>query len=606
MKAAMNKFEAAFGEWVVRQRWWVIIATVLIVVVAASGVRFLTINNDTRVFFSEENPQLQALETLENTYNKINSVLFAIAPKDGTVFTRETLAAVEALTEAAWQMPYSSRVNSVSNFQHTRAENDDLIVEDLVQNAMRLSEADLERIEQIALAEPVLVNNLISPSGHVTGVYIEVILPEKSLEEVPEVAAFARKLADDFRAKYPAIDIYLTGGVMSDNAFGEASQDDMATLIPLMFLTLIVVVGISLRSFVGTLTTLVIVAISMVTGMGLAGWMRISITSASVNAPTIILTLAVADSVHILATIFHQIHSGKTKYQAIAESLRINLQPVFLTSATTAIGFLSMNFTDVPPFRDLGNIVAMGVMAAFLFSVVFLPAPVAVLPVRLKPKAASGVGACDRLVRFVIDRPEKVGMLWGTLAIVVALTAGSLRIELNEDFLKYFDESYDFRRATDFVQENLSGFDVIEYSLESGETGGINNPEYLASVDAFADWYRRQPKVVHVNAITETMKRLNKSMHGDDAAWYRIPEQRDLTAQYQQHAGRIVWGAGADFRFADSRVAQRQAWAVEPDPEPGADIRGFRRLGHICRASGAGLVNHRLDGIAVFFTADVF
>jgi predicted RND superfamily exporter protein len=508
----MSKFERIFGHFVVKQRWWIIMATVLGVLAAASGVRFLTISNDTRVFFSEKNPQLQALEALENTYSKDNNVLFVIAPKNADVFTRNTLAAIEKMTEASWQMPYSSRVDSLSNFQHTRAEEDDLIVEDLVQNAKSLSDVDLERIKQIALSEPLLINRIISPTGHVTGVNVTIMLPGQSLEEVPQVAAFARRMADDFRRNTRDIDIYLTGGLMSDNAFGEAGANDMSTLVPAMFFILIILVGISLRAFTGTLGTLIIILISMVTGMGLAGWLDITLTPASVNAPLIILALAVADSVHILVTMFHQMRLGRTKHEAIAESLRVNLQPVFLTSITTVIGFLTMNFSDAPPFRDLGNIVAMGVTAAFVYSVLFLPSLLAVLPVRVKPRVDTvECHSCNRLANFVIQRRN---------------------LELDDNWIKYFDKSYDIRKATDFAEENLTGFHAIEYSLDSGETGGINNPKYLVILEKFARWYRQQPRVVNVNTIAETVKRLNKNMHADDESFYRIPEQRELAAQY--------------------------------------------------------------------------
>jgi len=527
----VNRLETEFGKWVVRYRWWILVGALMAAFAAASGMRFLTINNDTRVFFSAKNPQLQALQAFEDTYSKDNSVFFAVAPQDGRVFTLETLGALEELTEACWKMPYSSRVDSIVNFQHTRAEEDDLIVEDLVRDAGALSDTDLQRIEQIALSEPLLVRSLVSPSGHVAGVNVTVMLPGKSLAEVPEVSAFARKLAADLRLTHLGIDVYLIGSVISDNAFGEASQKDMSTVIPVMFVVLLLIVGLSLRSFVGTLATLTVIIVSMATGLGLAGWLRISITAASVNAPTLILTLAVADSVHLLSTIFRQMRLGKSKHEAIAESLRVNLQAVFLTSATTAVGFLSMNFSDAPPFRDLGNIVAIGVMAAFFYSVLLLPALVAVLPVRVKPlPELTDRACCGGLANLVVRRPRLV--FWGTLAVIATLSAGILRIELNETFYKYFDKSYPYRQASDFVLENLRGLDAIEYSLESGEPGGINNPEYLGKVEAFANWYRQQPKVSHVSAITDTMKRLNKNMHGDDESWYRIPEQRDLAAQY--------------------------------------------------------------------------
>ncbi|MBN2314344.1 MAG: MMPL family transporter [Sedimentisphaerales bacterium] len=526
----MSRFEAIFGRWVVQHRWWMIGATVLVVLATSGGMRFLTVNNNTRVFFSEGNPQLKALEALENMFSKDNDIFFAIAPKDGSVFTRESLEAVEELTELSWQMPHSSRVNSITNFQHTRSEQDDLIVENLVEDAAGLSDGDLERIKAIALSEPLLVNSLISPSGHVTGVNVTILLPRESQKEVPEIAAYARGLADTMCATYPGIDIYLTGGIMIDYTFGQTSERDVKILIPLMFLTLVVLVGLSLRSFWGTLSVLVIILISMVTGLGLAGWLGISLNAASIGAPVLILTLAVADSIHILATMFHLMRLGKPRREAIAEALRMNLHAVFLTSITTVIGFLSMNFSEAPPFRDLGNIVAMGVTAAFAYSVLFLPALLAVLPVRIASRPDEAERHCDRLARFVLQRHKTV--FWGMLVVTGVLAVGIFHIELNDNFLMYFDDSFEFRRATDFVIDNLAGWDVLEYSLKSAEPGGINDPEYLATVEAFANWYREQPKVVHVLSITDTLKRLNKNMHGDDPAYFRVPEQRELAAQY--------------------------------------------------------------------------
>jgi predicted RND superfamily exporter protein len=189
-----------------------------------------------------------------------------------------------------------------------------------------------------------------------------------------------------------------------------------------------------------------------------------------------------------------------------------------------------MNFSDAPPFRDLGNIVAMGVMAAFIFSVFSLPAIMAVLPLRTGQKTSAGCDSCNLLADFVIKRRKLV--FRGILVVIVALTAGVLKIEFNDNFVTYFDKSYKIRTATDFMQENMAGFDRIEYSLESGETGGINAPGYLTTIEKFASWYRGQPKVVHVETIIDTMKRLNKNMHGNDVSYYRVPGQRDLAAQY--------------------------------------------------------------------------
>lgn len=530
MEKTIKWFETILGGWVIRHRWWIIFISLFAVIAAASGSRFLTISNDTRVFFSEENPQLQALEAMENTYSRIDNVLFAIAPKAGTVFTANTLKAVEELTEASWQIPYSNRVESLSNFQHTRSQDDTLFVDDLVRDAEQLSDARLEQIKTIALSDPRLVNLLVSDSGQVTAININILMPGKSHAEVLEIAAFSRKLADDFRSRYPQLDIHISGGVMLDNAFAEASQDDIKTLVPLMFLTLLVLVGITLRSFSGTLAILIVILFSTATAMGLAGWFGITLTAASVGAPTLILTLAVSDSVHLLVTMFQQMRQGIAKKDAIIESVRINLHPIFLTSVTTVIGFLTMNFSDAPPFRDLGNIVAMGIVAAFIYSIILLPALMAVIPVRVKErKDGDGGNGCDRIAEFVINKRRPV--FWASCAAILLLAAGTSRIELDDNFIEYFDDSYDIRVATDFVKDNLRGFDIIEYSLPSGETSGINDPQYLKNVEAFTDWYRQQSNVTSLSTFTDTVKLLNKNMHDDDPSFYRVPESRDLAAQ---------------------------------------------------------------------------
>ncbi len=519
----------SYARWVIKYRWLVILAAFVAVFAAASGLPRLYFSTDYRYFFSEENPELLAFEELQDTYTKNDNVLFAIEPKDKDVFTPSTLAVIEELTHAAWQVPFSLRVDSITNFQHTEADGDDLMVGDLVKDAGSLSAEDILRIKKIALAEPLLMNRLITEKTDITGVNVTINLPGKSITEVPTVVSYAREMADEIRAKYPDINIYLTGTTVMNNTFSEASQGDIRTLIPIMFLVIVVIMVILLRSFAGTLATLLVILMSSLVAMGIAGWLNTPLTGISVLAPTIIMTLAVADSIHILVSMFNEMETGKDKREALIESIRINMQPVFLTSFTTVIGFLSMNFSDAPPYHDLGNIVATGVVAAFFLSVLFLPAVIAVLPVR-KRKPSHGGRFFDSFGNFVVRRKRE--LFWAMLVVIVVLTAGVSRIEINDVFVEYFDKRYAFRTDTDHVTENLTGIYQIGYSLSANEENGINNPEYLKNVERFTEWFKEQPRVVNVSTITDIMKRLNRSMHGDDDEYYRLPETRELAAQY--------------------------------------------------------------------------
>jgi len=520
-----------YAQWIIRWRYFIVLATLVLVALTFFGFP-LRFDTDYRVFFSEENPQLVAFEDLQDTYTKNDNVMFVLAPKDGQVFTNKTLDTVEWLTNEAWQIPYSIRVDSITNFQYTYAEDDDLIVEDLITDAKTLSEAEMARAKTVALNEPQLANKLISQKAHVTAVNITVQLPGLQPDhEVPEIVDFVRDLADKVRAQHPHIDVYLTGMVMMNNSFPEASKSDLGTLIPAMYIVILIMLWLLLRGFSGTFSTFLVISFSIISAMGLAGLFGIALTGPSASAPTMILTLAVADSVHFLVTLRHEMRdNGREKYEAIVESLRVNFQPIFLTSLTTAIGFLSMNFGEVPPFRDLGNIVAMGVTIAFIVSVTLLPALMAILPVRPRPQTGKTIQAMDHLGEFVVRRRQ--ALLWGMGSLIILTVAFIPRNELNDDFVKYFDENFAFRRATDFVTENLTGLYDIQYSLSAGESQGISDPVFLRTVEEFVQWYRQQPEVMHVSTITDTFKRLNKNLHGDDDAYYRLPEERELAAQY--------------------------------------------------------------------------
>ncbi len=521
----------SYMEWLIKFRWIAILITLVVIGALASGGRFLSFTSDYQVFFGETNPQLAAFNDLQDTYSKNDNVLIMLEPADGKVFNQDTLQAVVSLTEMAWQTPYSSRVDSLSNFQYTYAEEDDLIVEDLIEDAANLDQPALDKLQEIALAQPLLVNRLLSPSAHVTGINITFELPNlDAANEAIEVVTFLDGALEQIKQDHPDIRAYKTGVVVMNKAFPEASFKDMSTLIPAAFGIILLGFLIFTRSVWGTLGSLIVMIMSIMAAMGTAGWMGIVLTPPSASAPTLILTLAVADCVHFLVTFFQGLRSGSDKYTAIKESVRVNFNPIFLTSLTTAIGFLSMNFSDSPPFHDLGTITAIGVIYAFFLSIFFLPALMAVLPVKMATRSGSAKSSMDGLANFVIKYNKPLLISIGIL--IVGLVALIPKNELNDVFVNYFDKSIQFRADTDHISENLTGMYFVDYSLDGKDPSGINQPDYIAQLEMFEKWLQQQPEVKHVNALSETYRRLNKNMHADDSSYYRIPEEQELAAQY--------------------------------------------------------------------------
>ncbi|MGD2053175.1 MAG: MMPL family transporter, partial [Gammaproteobacteria bacterium] len=367
---------------IIRWRYAVVLLTIAVVMIAGYGGQRLGFSNDYRMFFGPDNPQLLAFEKMQNTFNKNDNILFVITPKDGKVFSVATLTAIKDITEEAWQIPYSTRVDSITNHQHTTAEGDELIVDDLVPDPSVLTKEDLDRIRAIAINEPMLVNRLISPDSKYTGINVTVQLPGEQLDEVPAAVAYARDMKAKYMEKYPGIEIRLVGLTMMNNAFPEASQGDAQNLYPLALGFIIITLLLMLKGLSGTVATFLMIIFSIITAMGLAGWLGIRLSPPVMSAPIMVLTMAIADAVHLLVTMKHEMHLGRNKVDAMVESMRINFWPIFVTTLTTVLGFLSLNFSDAPPFHDLGNIAAIGVAAAFIYSITFLPALISILPAR--------------------------------------------------------------------------------------------------------------------------------------------------------------------------------------------------------------------------------
>jgi len=532
---AIDEFSLRLTRRVIKHRWIVLLIATLITVLFVKGMSNLEFSSNYRVFFSSENPELAAFEDLQSTYTKNDNILFVVEPlkkdKGGEVFNNRILSAVEQLTAQAWQIPYAIRVDSVTNFQYTKAVGDDLIVDDLVLEAESLSESELSIRKKITLDEPLLLNNLVTKAADVTAVNVVLQYPDVSLLEVPEAVSAARSLREQIEKKFPEIAVHLTGVSMLNNAFSEVGLDDAGSLTPLMFCVILLISWLILRFLAGTVVIFLVVAISTIIGMGIAGFFGVKLTPISMSASTVILTLAVADSIHILISFRSLMRDGHSKYEAILEAGRVNFLPVTITSITTIVGFLALNFSDSPPFWHLGNITSAGILGAWLLSITLLPAMISLLPVKITPteKKEWSQKMLRLLANYVILNSRKILVV---LCLLVVIFSGFIpTISFNDQWVEYFDERIEFRRDSDRALKNF-GLYPIEFSVPALNSGGISEPEYLNNLEKFTDFLSKQQEVLHVYSITDVMKRLNKNMHGDDDNFYRIPDDRQLSAQY--------------------------------------------------------------------------
>ncbi len=509
-----------------------------LIIFATLGVKDLNFRGDYKIFFDEGNPQLLALEKIQAKFAKSDNLAIVVAPSNGNIFTKETLSVIQNLTNDAWQTPYSSRVDSLTNYQHTEAirneeeDEDDLSVMDLVPDDFSFTDSAIEKIKHIALSEPVTRSSIVSTKGDVAVVNITVQLPEKNkTAEIAEVHDFVTNILNNYQTQYPEVKFYKAGVVALNYALMSSAEQDIIKLVPTMFLVIIVFLTIMLRSVLSVIATLVVIITAVTSTLGLSGWLGITLNVATVNIPTLILTLSVADCVHIISTMRHQMLKGESKSDAIIHSMKMDVMPVIITSVTTAIGFFMMNMSDSPVLRTFGNMAAMGVMLACLLSLILLPTLLQLLPITFKPLAEnSKTHNIDKAADFIINYRN---ILLPLSIVIIVISAALIPLnKINDDSVKYFNKGSEFRQAADYMQEHISGMGTISVAINSGKEHGIVDPHFLQTIENFTHWLRSQPEVDHVASLTDILKRLNKNMHGDDNTYYHLPKNRELAAQY--------------------------------------------------------------------------
>lgn len=530
----MDRFALRWADVVLHYRLLTILLALTVVTAFGAGLSRLDVSTNYRVFFSDHNPDLQALEEFEAAFTRADNFLFVLKPRDGDIRQPRVLQAVEELTDRAWGVPFNTRVDSITNFQYTYADGDDLIVEDLIEGAASMSANDVSERVGLALREPLLAGRLISGDAGATGVNVTLTYPDISLTEVPEAMAYARDLVAEFEQAYPEIEFALTGVSALNAAFAEATVNDAMTLFGPMFLVLVFITWLIVRSVTGTLATVFVISFATVSAMGFAGWAGITMSPFSGSAPIVILTLAIADSIHLLITVVQRMGQGEGKQDALREAIRVNFVAITITSLTTIIGFLALNFSDAPPFNALGNISAVGIVFAWFLSLTFFPAFLSLVRFRVALRSAGEKRPMQRAINavgeWVIRRTRTA------LAVVAVALAGFAAmiptIDLNDQWIDYFDHRVPFRGDADFAMDHLTGLYQLEYAVPASEPGAISDPEYLTLLEDFTLWLRDQPEVRHVYSYTDIIKRLNKNMNADDEAYFTIPESRELAAQY--------------------------------------------------------------------------
>jgi len=517
-----------FGKILINHRIKVIFSTLIIIFTITFGMKFLETPSGYRGFVEDDFKYYQDVLDLEEKYGNIDVLTYVVKPDTGSIFQREVLNLIHELTEISWQTPYSSRVSSITNHQYTTVEGDDISISDFVNDISKMSQDEIENLYSLAVTEDAVVNFAMSESGKVGLVNINLEMPDDV--NFKEPIDFAWKQKEYFEKKYNNVYVGVAGSAQFSQNFQTTSESDATKMYPSFLLLIIILTYILLRSVVASIISLTVILLSILPSLGAAGWLGFEVQPPLITAPIIILTISLTHAIHMLSIALTNMTEGMTKNEAIIESLKINFSPIFLTSFTTAVGIAGINFGDIPAYSEMANTVVIGAAIGFILSVTLLPSMFSLLPIKARKRKSYVINMLQKLGETIYKFKERFIIIISIICITVFSLIPNLTFD--DFFGTYFDRVPEWLEVKNVVDPEFGSSFYIFSDVQSNETDGITNPEYLKKLDEFERWLITQDEVSDVSTISDVVKTLHKNMNGGLDEYYKIPDDKALIAQY--------------------------------------------------------------------------
>lgn len=523
------------------------------------SLRHLHLSNDFRVYFSADNPQLQSFEHFEENFSSHDSIFLIARLKNESWLTFNNMKLLEQFTEQFWELPATTRVNSLSNHQYTYSNSDTLYTVNLSDYSN-----DPKLLRQALLSDPQLNKTFLSADEEVTIVQAILEFDKDHPTMAKDILGEAQQRVDTWKLSHPEVEFYLGGSVVSNVTLEQAVKDDLQQLVPLSYLIITLGLLLFLRSIKATVITLIIVTLSIIFTFSLFALFKQELTPVAGFVPSVVLTLAVADCVHYLTSYrYLMMYENHTCESANKEAFSINIKPISITSLTTAVGVLFLNFSDSPPYADLGNMVAIGVTLAWVFSITMLPLILSKFPIVYQKKQRQADEPLILFSRWV--RRFRGLITMAAFALLLFGGWGLTQLKISENWSKYFSEEFELSQTVSLLKEKFGRLHRYELVIETGESGEVNALAYLSTLDRLLAYLEQHSSVKHIQSYGYVLKRLNQNMHNDQTDYFKMPDSRELAAQYLLlYELSLPQGLGINTYINSDRSAARTSIALEP------------------------------------------
>ena len=546
-----NNCEKTFeriARWSFRNKWLAVCLVGIVFLALLSQIPHLKLDTSNESFFRPDDKVLVDYNEFRNQFGKDEFIVIGISSPD--IFSMEFLNKLQSLHQDLEQnVPYLDKITSLINVRNTWGEKDELIVEDFLEKWPQ-DAADLNTLKLQAQNNSLYTNYILSEDLSMTAIIIKplpcnpdtdkILIEEGSCHPMSNVQN--REMVTTIAAileKYDAenFSIAISGMPVVIEYLNITLEKDLGTIIPATFLMLMIFLGFLFRRISGVFYPIIIFTISLLSAIGIMAAMNIPMTSITTVLPSFLLVISISDAVHILALFYPKYQETGCREDAIAFAMKRAGLPVLMTSLTTAGGLLSFMAAKVAPIADLGIVTPMAVFLALIYTVLLIPALLAIFPVKKKVTHPARLKKLDfffdRLAELTCQRQGYIIALFILLTVLAAMGASQLHFEHNA--LKWFPEDSVVRQDTELIDQTMCGTVSFDVVIDTGKADGLYEPGFIEALEQtvlkFSDYTSEDLFVGKVLSLITVLKETNRALHENNQEMYRVPENRELIAQ---------------------------------------------------------------------------
>lgn len=500
-----------------------------------------------RIFSRDEIEELQELKYLLTSQGQLYLDNFLAAPnRDVSVSLLEKIktdleANPHAPADIGNRIEYYKRllnplinVVSLANTDNITAKQDLLQVGPIYEEVPQTG-PELEIIKEAVMGNEIFTDVLISRDGKYSGIFLEINL---TFEESAAMYRLFVKINEIIRRIPGKEKHYMAGFPVTFAYLSYVIDKDMMTLSPVVLLIVVLCLWLMFRVIQGILIPLVVVVMSIVFTLALQAAVGIPINLLSAALPVFLMSIGVADSVHLVSEYLDQRATGHNGKAAVNETMKRLTSPVILTSLTTAAGFFALGVSRITQIKYFGIFVGIGALIAMVLSAVAVPALLLIFPgiTRRKttnpkqPREQKTGSFLKQATIFIINHAR---MIAAAVLLVALLCIYGIVTRLYVDYnpVLFFDENSQIVTSARLLNDKFSGSEILNLVITSSEEGDpMKKPRSLKIIDDLQKFLQKNPLVGKTFSLASLIKRTNYVMHQSDPRYNRVPHQEELVA----------------------------------------------------------------------------